>query len=106
MPEKWYPTTVPSTVLGTLVKNKVYPDPYYGTNFKKLPGYFARHSSEIPDDSPYRHAWWYRTVFTLPEGLGSTEERVEIATMDSSRDRVENSKPAPEELRAVGAMRP
>ena len=38
--------------------------------------------------------------------LRSTEERVEIATMDSSRDRVENSKPAPEELRAVGAVRP
>jgi exo-1,4-beta-D-glucosaminidase len=68
-PEKWYPTTVPSTVLGTLVENNVYPDPYYGTNFEKLPGYFARHSSEIPDDSPYRHAWWYRTVFTLPEGF-------------------------------------
>ncbi|MCX6302431.1 MAG: hypothetical protein NTW82_09625 [Bacteroidia bacterium] len=68
-PEKWYPATVPSTVLGTLVENKVYPDPYYGTNFEKLAGYFERHSSEIPDDSPYRHAWWYRTVFTLPEGF-------------------------------------
>ncbi|MFZ0280673.1 MAG: hypothetical protein WAL29_03435, partial [Bacteroidales bacterium] len=26
-PVKWYPATVPSTVLGTLVENKVYPDP-------------------------------------------------------------------------------
>jgi len=24
----WYPTTVPTTVLGTLVRNGVYPDPY------------------------------------------------------------------------------
>src|SRR5512135_335645 len=38
-PEKWYPATVPSTVFGTLVENKVYPDPYYGTNFLSLPGY-------------------------------------------------------------------
>ena len=27
LPTSWYPTTVPSTVVGTLVENKVYPDP-------------------------------------------------------------------------------
>src|SRR4030042_4808235 len=40
--EKWYPATVPSTVLGTLIENKVYPDPYFGTNIESLPGYFPR----------------------------------------------------------------
>jgi hypothetical protein len=34
----WYPTSVPSTVLAALVKNKVYPDPYYGNNLMELPG--------------------------------------------------------------------
>jgi len=28
--ESWYSTTVPTTVLGTLVRNGVYPDPYIG----------------------------------------------------------------------------
>jgi exo-1,4-beta-D-glucosaminidase len=31
-PEKWYTTSVPSTVFGTLIENKVFPDPYFGTN--------------------------------------------------------------------------
>jgi exo-1,4-beta-D-glucosaminidase len=65
-PEGWYPATVPSTVLGTLVKNKVYPDPYYGTHIKSIPGYIQDRRGEIPKDSPFKVAWWYRTVFTLP----------------------------------------
>ena len=34
----WYPATGASTVLAALVKNGVYPDPYYGTNLAKIPG--------------------------------------------------------------------
>jgi len=65
-PENWYPATVPCTVLGTLVENKVYPDPYYGTNIESLPGYFTGRNKEMPETSPFRVAWWYRTVFPLP----------------------------------------
>jgi exo-1,4-beta-D-glucosaminidase len=65
-PEKWYPTTVPSTVFGTLVENKVYPDPYYGTNIEKIPGYSARRGAEMPENSPFKTSWWYRTTFKLP----------------------------------------
>src|SRR5450759_2389319 len=36
--EGWYPTSVPTTVLAALVANKVYPDPYFGTNINNLPG--------------------------------------------------------------------
>jgi exo-1,4-beta-D-glucosaminidase len=66
---KWYPATVPSTVLGTLVANKVYPDPYYGTNIESIPGYTSSRKNEMPANSPFRVAWWYRTVFTLPADL-------------------------------------
>jgi exo-1,4-beta-D-glucosaminidase len=66
-PEKWYPATVPSTVFGTLVENKVYPDPYFGTNIESVPGYIRARRGEIPDDSPFRSAWWYRTTFSLPK---------------------------------------
>ncbi|MCX6262707.1 MAG: glycosyl hydrolase family 2, partial [Bacteroidia bacterium] len=64
--EGWYPTSVPSTVLAALVANKVYPDPYYGTNIKNLPGAIPERSREIPEDSPFKVAWWYRTEFKLP----------------------------------------
>lgn len=33
----WYSTTVPTTALGTLVRNGVYPDPYIGTNRMRIP---------------------------------------------------------------------
>jgi exo-1,4-beta-D-glucosaminidase len=67
-PEKWYPAKVPSTVLGTLVENKVFPDPYFGTNIESLPGFIKDRRGEIPPESPFSVAWWYRTVFDLPSG--------------------------------------
>jgi exo-1,4-beta-D-glucosaminidase len=63
---EWYPTTMPSTVLATLVDNKVFPDPYYGTNIESLPGYYRDGKKEMPETSPFRIPWWYRTVFKLP----------------------------------------
>jgi exo-1,4-beta-D-glucosaminidase len=70
-PSGWYATTVPMTVVAALVNNKVYPDPYYGTNLRTLPGMeyevgaiFA--NQPMPEGSPFRCAWWYRTEFRLP----------------------------------------
>jgi exo-1,4-beta-D-glucosaminidase len=62
----WYPTSVPTTVLSALVANKVYPDPYYGTNIKNLPGAITGRNRAMPEDSPFKVAWWYRTEFNLP----------------------------------------
>jgi exo-1,4-beta-D-glucosaminidase len=67
----WHKTTVPNTVVGTLVDDKTYPDPMYATNLKKLPGMdysdkpvFA--NIDMPEGSPFRCSWWWRTEFTLP----------------------------------------
>ncbi len=62
----WYPTSVPTTVLATLVDNKVYPDPYYGTNILNLPGAITGRRREMPADSPFLVPWWYRTEFKIP----------------------------------------
>lgn len=62
----WYPTSVPTTVLAALVANKVYPDPYYGTNILDLPGQIPYPKREMPDNSPFKVAWWYRTEFKIP----------------------------------------
>ncbi len=62
----WYPTSVPTTVLAALVANKVYPDPYFGTNINNLPGTIPYPKRDMPDGSPFKVAWWYRTEFKLP----------------------------------------
>jgi exo-1,4-beta-D-glucosaminidase len=65
-PLDWYSTEVPSTVLAALVENGVYPDPYYSDNLTKIPGYKEGRWLAMPEDSPFRHPWWYRTEFEIP----------------------------------------
>lgn len=70
-PAGWYPAEIPSTVLAALVRNKVYPDPDYGMNLRSIPGTtypiganFA--NLQMPEGSPFRRGWWFRTKFSLP----------------------------------------
>ncbi len=67
----WHKTTVPNTVVGTLVDDKTYPDPTYATNLKSFPGmnyssatFFA--NQDMPDGSPFKCSWWWRNEFVLP----------------------------------------
>ncbi len=54
-PETWYHVQVPATVLAGLVANHVYEDIYKDRNLQSIPA------------DPFKHAWWYRTRFDLPE---------------------------------------
>ncbi len=68
----WYSVSVPTTVVGALVKLKVYPDPEFGMNLRKFPGMnypVGENFSNIPmrQDSPFMVPWWFRKEFTLPE---------------------------------------
>jgi len=65
-PDGWYPTTVPATVLAALVENKVYPDPFYGDNITKIPGYKPKLWLVMDEASPFYPSWWYRTEFDAP----------------------------------------
>ncbi|HLH05864.1 MAG TPA: beta galactosidase jelly roll domain-containing protein [Terriglobales bacterium] len=70
-PDGWTAATVPNTVLAILVAAKVYPDPYYGMNLRSIPGATYPIGSlfenqPMPDDSPFKCSWWYRTQFELP----------------------------------------
>lgn len=60
----WYPASVPSTVLGTLVRNNVYTDIFTGENFKYIP----------KDD--FKTSWWYRVEFMV--GPASPETFVKL----------------------------
>jgi exo-1,4-beta-D-glucosaminidase len=67
----WHPVTVPSTVVAALVADKTFPDPYFGRNLRAIPGTsypIGQNFSvlPIPQDSPFRCSWWYRTEFQLP----------------------------------------
>ena len=69
-PKNWYPTSVPTTVVGALVENKVYPDPLVDKNLRLIPGCsypIGDNFSNLPmpEDSPFRVSWWYRTQFRL-----------------------------------------
>jgi exo-1,4-beta-D-glucosaminidase len=69
-PDGWFKATVPSTVVGCLVEDKVYTDPFFGTNLRSWPGMdypiganFSNRS--MPKDSPFHTSWWYRVEFKV-----------------------------------------
>ena len=70
-PTNWYRASVPSTVVGSLDEDGVYRDPFFGMNFRELPGVtypiganFVHTAMDA--QSPYAVPWWYRTTFRLP----------------------------------------
>ena len=70
-PKDWYEVRVPTTVVAALVKHKVYPDPFFGTNLRTFPGVtypIGANFSNIPmqPDSPFIIPWWYRKEFVVP----------------------------------------
>jgi exo-1,4-beta-D-glucosaminidase len=75
----WYRIGQPETVLAGLVENGVYPDPTFGKNLRLIPGTSYRigtnfSNGEMPDDSPFRPAWWYRVEFRLPPGSSANSK--------------------------------
>jgi len=70
----WYRATVPSTVVGALVENGTFRDPFFGMNLRDLPGTTFKiganfvHTAMDPQ-SPHAVPWWYRTAFRVPAGM-------------------------------------
>jgi exo-1,4-beta-D-glucosaminidase len=58
-PDHWYTAAVPSTVCGTLVDDKVYPDPFFGMNLK-----------DLSTNTAFEGPWWYRKEFKLRPARG------------------------------------
>ncbi len=70
-PTGWHRATVPTTVVGALVKDKTLPDPFFGMNLRSFPGMnypIGGNFSNIAmaPDSPYAVSWWYRNAFAVP----------------------------------------
>ena len=59
---RWYPVTLPSTVMAGLVANGLYADAFAATNLRRVPGLTRQH-------------WWYRGEFTAPPGAAARKAR-------------------------------
>lgn len=71
----WLQASVPSTVLAAQTADNVFPNPYFGMNLRNIPGtsYPIGHNFSnlpMPEDSPYRCGWWYRTEFAVAAARG------------------------------------
>ena len=105
----WYPTTVPSTVLAALVANKVYPDPYTAMNLRAIPGTVyppgIADGFDIPPDSPFAPAWWYRTTFQLPPAGNGERVWLRFAGINYRADVYFNGKRIADNRRIAGTFR-
>lgn len=61
----WLKAAVPGTVLGSLVDNNIYPDPYYGDNNRLSSGLIP----DIANAGREFYHYWFRTDFKVPESF-------------------------------------
>jgi hypothetical protein len=61
----WHPAIVPGTVLGSLVHNGAYPEPYFGLNN----AHERRLIPDITEAGRDFYTFWFRTEFTVPAGF-------------------------------------
>ena len=71
----WYQATVPTSVLGALVKAGVYPDPHFDLNDLKIPDAsdnlnkrlgLSKYSYIKGVANPFKDPYWFRTTFLVP----------------------------------------
>lgn len=66
VPDRWFPASVPSTVLGTLVEDNVYEDVFFGKNLENI------------KSEDFQVSWWYRTEFLATPFPGKNMARLEL----------------------------
>ncbi len=89
----WYPAVVPSTVLGTLVDNNMYPDVFVGENLKAVP------------EQPFQVSWWYRREFVVPGNRGTRRSRLEFDGINYRANVWLNGKKVADAATTYGAFR-
>jgi exo-1,4-beta-D-glucosaminidase len=109
-PETWYAATVPTTVLGALVADGKYPDPYLGMNLRLIPGTSYPIATEfanlpISADSPFAVSWWYRTEFSLPSDYRGKEVWLHLAGLNYRANIWLNGKQVANSNEVAGAWR-
>jgi len=106
----WHRAAVPTTVVAALVTDGTYPDPDFGMNLRKIPGTsypIGKNFSELPmpEDSPFRVPWWYRTEFTLPKSAEGRTLWLRFAGINYRADIWLNGKKLADAAQTAGAYR-
>ena len=109
-PSGWHRTRVPSTVLAALVADRTYPDPYFAMNLRSIPGTtypiatnFAH--EPMPEDSPFKCSWWYRTEFSLPANFRNRNVSLHFAGINYRANVWLNGKQITDSTQIAGAYR-
>lgn len=58
---KWFSTSIPTTVLNALIQNEVYQDVYFAKNLESV------------DKNQFKTSWWYRKEFTAEQDFSNAE---------------------------------
>ena len=106
----WHRASVPATVVSALVADGTFPDPYVGTNLRRVPGATYKIGDNLsvipmPDDSPFRVPWWYRTEFTLPSAARGRTLWLHLDGVNYRFDAWLNGKRIADRERTAGAFR-
>lgn len=105
----WLSAKLPATVLAVLVAHGVYPDPFVGMNFLELPGRGPAHQNfsnhPMPEDSPFRVPWWFRTELEHREHPQQKHAWLELDGLNYRADLFVNGKLVQSQSELVGAYR-
>lgn len=110
-PQGWYPAEVPSTVVGTLVDDGRYGDPFIGTGLLDIPGTtdypvggsFAY--SEMTASNPFRVPWWYRAPLSIAGGAAGRRVWLRLGGVNYRGALWVNGQQVADESRIVGTFR-
>jgi len=106
----WHAAAVPTTVVAALVADGTYRDPTFGMNLRSIPGTtypIAKNFAHLPmpEDSPFRRPWWYRTEFDLPADMAGRSLRLHLDGVNYRADVWLNGERVAEAKDVVGTFR-
>ncbi len=103
----WFSTSIPATVCGVLAQSGVYPDPFFGTNFRNWQGRGGRGNSPggMTQGNPFSVPWWFRTEFDLPAEMAGRAITLHFEGINYRADVWLNGERIADTNQVAGAMR-
>jgi len=106
----WHKADVPATVVGALITDKTYPDPFWANNLRSYPGVFQSNKElfanhDMPEGSPFRCSWWFRTEFHLPANYQNKKAWLNFLGINYRANLWVNGRKVADETEVAGAYR-